>query len=144
MMIIYLPDLLITFAQHLPEYFPWFTSSLSLQYSGPSKDALSYVEWLKKDEQFSDIPVQISPALNGHAFPKLKLRYKPSLVQARYIFCIFFFFGATSYNSVQTILLHWSWIYQVLPPTNLIETNFLESLCLLIKILTKILLYFYF
>ncbi|XP_044477662.1 rhodanese-like domain-containing protein 8, chloroplastic isoform X2 [Mangifera indica] len=54
---------------------------INAQYSGPSKDALSYVEWLKKDEQFSDILVQISPALNGHAFPKLKLRYKPSLVQ---------------------------------------------------------------
>ncbi|KAJ0106626.1 hypothetical protein Patl1_19455 [Pistacia atlantica] len=54
---------------------------INAQYSGPSKDALAYVEWLKKDERFSDILVQISPALNGHAFPKLKLRYKPSLVQ---------------------------------------------------------------
>ncbi|KAB5524244.1 hypothetical protein DKX38_021993 [Salix brachista] len=52
-----------------------------LQYSGPSKDALAYVEWLREDFRFSDILVQISPALNGHAFPKLKLRYKPSLVQ---------------------------------------------------------------
>ncbi|XP_031265482.1 rhodanese-like domain-containing protein 8, chloroplastic [Pistacia vera] len=53
---------------------------INAQYSGPSKDALGYVEWLKKDERFSDRLVQISPALNGHAFPKLKLRYKPSLV----------------------------------------------------------------
>ena len=53
-----------------------------VQYSGPSKDALGYVEWLKKDNRFSDILVQVSPALNEHAFPKLKLRYKPSLVQA--------------------------------------------------------------
>ncbi|KAJ0105812.1 hypothetical protein Patl1_19445 [Pistacia atlantica] len=59
---------------------------INAQYSGPSKDALAYVEWLKKDKRFSDILVQISPALNGHAFPKLKLRYKPSLVQASYIF----------------------------------------------------------
>lgn len=57
-----------------------------VQYSGPSKDALAYVEWLREDEIFSDILVQISPALNGHAFPKLKLRYKPSLVQASYDF----------------------------------------------------------
>ncbi|KAL3322642.1 hypothetical protein AABB24_039967, partial [Solanum stoloniferum] len=31
--------------------------------------------------RFSDVLVQISPASNGHAFPRLKLRYKPSLVQ---------------------------------------------------------------
>ncbi|XP_077220243.1 rhodanese/Cell cycle control phosphatase superfamily protein [Tasmannia lanceolata] len=54
---------------------------INAQYSGPSKDALAYVEWLKEDHQFSDILVQISPAFNGHAFPQLKLRYKPSLVQ---------------------------------------------------------------
>ncbi|CAB4281603.1 unnamed protein product [Prunus armeniaca] len=54
---------------------------INAQYSGPSRDALAYVEWLRGDERFSDILVQISAALNGHAFPKLKLRYKPSLVQ---------------------------------------------------------------
>ncbi|KAL0421694.1 UNVERIFIED_CONTAM: Rhodanese-like domain-containing protein 8, chloroplastic [Sesamum latifolium] len=54
---------------------------INAQYSGPSKDALAYVEWLKEDHRFSDILVQISPAISGHAFPKLKLRYKPSLVQ---------------------------------------------------------------
>ena len=53
-----------------------------VQYSGPSKDAMAYVEWLKEDDRFSDILVQVSPAANGHEFPKLKLRYKPSLVQA--------------------------------------------------------------
>ncbi|KAH9780870.1 Rhodanese-like domain-containing protein 8 [Citrus sinensis] len=52
-----------------------------LMHSGPSRDALAYVEWLREDENFSDLLVQICPALNGHAFPKLKLRYKPSLVQ---------------------------------------------------------------
>ncbi|XP_059443023.1 LOW QUALITY PROTEIN: rhodanese-like domain-containing protein 8, chloroplastic [Corylus avellana] len=54
---------------------------INAQYSGPSKDALLYVKWLREDDRFSDILVQISPAYNGHAFPKLKLRYKPSLVQ---------------------------------------------------------------
>ncbi|KAL9170944.1 hypothetical protein ABFS82_04G179000 [Erythranthe guttata] len=54
---------------------------INAQYSGPSKDALAYVEWVKEDHRFSDILIQISPATNGHAFPKLKLRYKPSLVQ---------------------------------------------------------------
>ncbi|KAG8661128.1 rhodanese-like domain-containing protein 8, chloroplastic isoform X2 [Manihot esculenta] len=54
---------------------------INAQFSGPSKDALAYVEWLREDIRFSDILVQVSPAINGHAFPKLKLRYKPSLVQ---------------------------------------------------------------
>ncbi|KAK9282808.1 hypothetical protein L1049_011030 [Liquidambar formosana] len=54
---------------------------INAQYSGPSRDAFAYVEWLREDYRFSDILVQVSPALNGHAFPKLKLRYKPSLVQ---------------------------------------------------------------
>ncbi|XP_050219233.1 rhodanese-like domain-containing protein 8, chloroplastic [Mercurialis annua] len=54
---------------------------INAQYSGPSKDAVAYVEWIKEDLRFCDIEVQISPAPNGHAFPKLKLRYKPSLVQ---------------------------------------------------------------
>lgn len=54
---------------------------INAQYSGPSRDALAYFEWLREDENFSDLLVQISPALNRHAFPKLKLRYKPSLVQ---------------------------------------------------------------
>lgn len=49
--------------------------------SGPAEDALAYAEWLKHDERFSDILVQTSPSLYGHAFPRLKLRYKPSLVQ---------------------------------------------------------------
>ncbi|TYH80229.1 hypothetical protein ES332_D03G118100v1 [Gossypium tomentosum] len=54
---------------------------INAQYSGPSKHSFAYVEWLKEDDRFLDILVQTSPAFNGHAFPKLKLRYKPSLVQ---------------------------------------------------------------
>ncbi|EOY21653.1 Rhodanese/Cell cycle control phosphatase superfamily protein isoform 2 [Theobroma cacao] len=54
---------------------------INAQYSGPSEETFAYVKWLKEDEKFSDILVQTSPALNGHTFPKLKLRYKPSLVQ---------------------------------------------------------------
>ncbi|KAG2533668.1 hypothetical protein PVAP13_9NG036104 [Panicum virgatum] len=52
-----------------------------LQYSGPRKDAAAYADWVKKDHRFCDMLVQTSPALAGHAFPRLKLRYKPSLVQ---------------------------------------------------------------
>ncbi|KAJ1394276.1 Rhodanese-like domain [Sesbania bispinosa] len=54
---------------------------INAQYSGPSKDAMAYVNWLKEDSRFSDILVQISPSENGHAFPTLKLRYKPSLFE---------------------------------------------------------------
>lgn len=59
---------------------------LFVQYSGPSQDALAYVEWLREDKRFSDVLVQITPATSGHAFPRLKLRYKPSLVQASYMY----------------------------------------------------------
>ncbi|CAA6662724.1 unnamed protein product [Spirodela intermedia] len=38
-------------------------------------------QWLRGDDRFSGILVQVSPATGGHAFPRLKLRYKPSLVQ---------------------------------------------------------------
>ncbi|CAN0891407.1 Rhodanese-like domain-containing protein 8, chloroplastic [Linum grandiflorum] len=54
---------------------------INAQYSGPTKDALAYVEWLRNDSRFSDLLVQTSSAFSGHAFPKLRLRYKPSLVQ---------------------------------------------------------------
>ncbi|KAF9587020.1 hypothetical protein IFM89_039706 [Coptis chinensis] len=57
---------------------------INAQFSGPSVDALMYLEWIKEDSRFSDILVQISPSVNGHSFPRLKLRYKPSLVQASY------------------------------------------------------------
>lgn len=61
-----------------------------VQYSGPSEDALAYVGWLKEDERYNDILVQISNPISKHAFPRLKLRYKPSLVQASYLFCYSF------------------------------------------------------
>ncbi|WOL16864.1 rhodanese-like domain-containing protein 8, chloroplastic isoform X1 [Canna indica] len=54
---------------------------INAQYSGPKQDCLAYADWVKEDQRFFDILVQVSPACNGHAFPRLKLRYKPSLVQ---------------------------------------------------------------
>ncbi|KAK3148679.1 hypothetical protein QOZ80_3AG0207300 [Eleusine coracana subsp. coracana] len=54
---------------------------INAQYSGPRKDAMAYADWLRKDPRFCDMLVQTSPAWSGHAFPRLKLRYKPSLVQ---------------------------------------------------------------
>ncbi|XP_037466271.1 rhodanese-like domain-containing protein 8, chloroplastic isoform X3 [Triticum dicoccoides] len=65
---------------------PWRTPAprsprTSTSSSGPRKDAMAYADWVRKDRRFSDILIQISPALSGHAFPRLKLRYKQSLVQ---------------------------------------------------------------
>lgn len=54
---------------------------INAQYSGPSRDAVAYVEWIRADDKFANMLVQICAAPTGHAFPKLKLRYKPSLVQ---------------------------------------------------------------
>ncbi|KAM0061626.1 putative Rhodanese-like domain, rhodanase, Rhodanese-like domain superfamily [Helianthus debilis subsp. tardiflorus] len=54
---------------------------INAQYSGSSEDALAYASWIKKDERFKDILVQVSSPVQRHAFPRLKLRYKPSLVQ---------------------------------------------------------------
>ncbi|XP_030541189.2 rhodanese-like domain-containing protein 8, chloroplastic isoform X2 [Rhodamnia argentea] len=53
---------------------------INAQYSGPLADARSYFKWLREDDRFSDILIQISPALSRHAFPKLKVQFKP-LVQ---------------------------------------------------------------
>jgi hypothetical protein len=50
---------------------------------------MAYAEWVKKDPRFSSIFIQVSPCLHHHAFPRLKLRYKPSLVQVRT--CLFGF-----------------------------------------------------
>ncbi|PNX93349.1 rhodanese-like domain-containing protein chloroplastic-like, partial [Trifolium pratense] len=50
---------------------------INAQYSGPSKDAMVYVNWIKEDDRFSNILVQISQSEIGHAFPSLKLRCPP-------------------------------------------------------------------
>ncbi|CDO98592.1 unnamed protein product [Coffea canephora] len=54
---------------------------INAQYSGPAKDALAYAKWVKEDHRFAGVLVQISPVSNGHAFPRLRLRYKPSLLE---------------------------------------------------------------
>lgn len=41
----------------------------------------TYINMVHAKMQVSDILVQVSPALTGHAFPRLKLWYKQSLVQ---------------------------------------------------------------
>jgi predicted sulfurtransferase len=52
-----------------------------VQFSGPREDAMAYANWVKEDERFSPTYIQVSPSPRGHAFPRLRLRYKPSLVQ---------------------------------------------------------------
>ncbi|KAM0950093.1 putative Rhodanese-like domain, rhodanase, Rhodanese-like domain superfamily [Dioscorea sansibarensis] len=54
---------------------------INAQFSGPTTYALAYADWIKDDDRFSDILVQISPTITGHAFPRLRVRYKSSLVQ---------------------------------------------------------------
>lgn len=57
------------------------SQGINAQYSGPQEDVMAYAEWVKEDPRFSSLYVQVSPSFGGHAFPRLKLRYKPSLVQ---------------------------------------------------------------
>ncbi|URD81412.1 RHOD [Musa troglodytarum] len=76
---------------------------INAQYSGPNEDALAYADWVKEDQRFSDILVQVSAASHGHAFPRLKLRYKPSLVQASHIY---YYRAMALFVIVQFWLLH--------------------------------------
>ncbi|KAL2633892.1 hypothetical protein R1flu_005371 [Riccia fluitans] len=54
---------------------------INAQLSSRGKAAIDYAEWVRKDPRFSELLVQTSPSPEGHAFPRLRLRYKPSLVQ---------------------------------------------------------------
>ncbi|KAL3699891.1 hypothetical protein R1sor_017913 [Riccia sorocarpa] len=51
--------------------------------SSRGRFARDYAEWVKKDPRFSELLVQASPSPEGHAFPRLRLQYKPSLVQVQ-------------------------------------------------------------
>ncbi|KAH7289183.1 hypothetical protein KP509_31G062300 [Ceratopteris richardii] len=57
------------------------SQGINAQYSGPYDDVVAYANWVKEDARFASLYTQISPSFDGHAFPRLKLRYKPSLVQ---------------------------------------------------------------
>ena len=54
-----------------------------VQLSGPGEEALQYAKWVEDQPPFRGIYLQVSPAPAGHAFPRLNLRYKPSLVQVQ-------------------------------------------------------------
>ncbi|KAL3693849.1 hypothetical protein R1sor_007500 [Riccia sorocarpa] len=56
---------------------------INAQLSSRGRIAIDYAEWVKKDPRFSELLVQASPSPEGHAFPRLRLRYKPSLVQVQ-------------------------------------------------------------
>lgn len=53
------------------------------QLSGPGEEALQYAKWVEDQPPFRGMYLQVSPAPAGHAFPRLNLRYKPSLVQVQ-------------------------------------------------------------
>eukprot|EP00897_Mesotaenium_endlicherianum_P008713 jgi/Mesen1/7870/ME000042S07313 len=54
---------------------------INAQLSGPVDDALAYGNWVCSQPAFCNVRLQVSPSPDGHAFPRLRLRYKPSLVQ---------------------------------------------------------------
>ncbi|CAI5945581.1 unnamed protein product [Closterium sp. NIES-64] len=49
--------------------------------SGPASHVMEYAKWVRSDQRFAGVPLQLSPSPMGHAFPRLRLRYKPALVQ---------------------------------------------------------------
>ncbi|CAI5976444.1 unnamed protein product [Closterium sp. NIES-65] len=49
--------------------------------SGPASHVMEYAEWVRSDQRFTGVPLQLSPSPIGHAFPRRRLRYKPALVQ---------------------------------------------------------------
>ncbi|CAI7925466.1 unnamed protein product [Closterium sp. NIES-53] len=51
------------------------------QLSGPASHVMDYAHWVRSDPRFAGVPLQLSPSPIGHAFPRLRLRYKPALVQ---------------------------------------------------------------
>ena len=71
-----------------------------MQFSGPREDAMAYANWVKEDERFSPTYIQVSPSPRGHAFPRLKLRYKPSLVQVSKIYYLSDAFDVTFWTEL--------------------------------------------
>ncbi|CAI5982072.1 unnamed protein product [Closterium sp. NIES-64] len=54
---------------------------INAQLSGPASHVMEYAKWVRSDQRFAGVPLQLSPSPMGHAFPRLRLRYKPALVQ---------------------------------------------------------------
>ncbi|CAI7803323.1 unnamed protein product, partial [Closterium sp. NIES-54] len=54
---------------------------INAQLSGPASHVMDYAHWVRSDPRFAGVPLQLSPSPIGHAFPRLRLRYKPALVQ---------------------------------------------------------------
>ncbi|GAQ84629.1 hypothetical protein KFL_001980110 [Klebsormidium nitens] len=55
---------------------------INAQFSSLEGEAHEYRQWLQADPRFQDVPIQMARA-PAHAFPRLKLRYKPDLVMVR-------------------------------------------------------------
>eukprot|EP00899_Mesostigma_viride_P027965 jgi/Mesvir1/8353/Mv12613-RA.1 len=53
---------------------------INAQLSGRMDHARAYTEWLLADPRYAGMRVQTSGGLQKHAFPRLKLRYKPNLI----------------------------------------------------------------
>ncbi|GIL89844.1 hypothetical protein Vretimale_19276 [Volvox reticuliferus] len=55
------------------------SQGMNSQYGGTVEHATAYAEWVKQQPGFQDLRYTVWPA-EGHAFPKLRLKHKPSLI----------------------------------------------------------------
>ncbi|GLI62237.1 hypothetical protein VaNZ11_004832 [Volvox africanus] len=55
------------------------SQGINSQCGGTVEHATAYAEWIKQQPGFQDLRYTIWPA-EGHAFPKLRLKYKPNLI----------------------------------------------------------------
>ncbi|KAG2497051.1 hypothetical protein HYH03_005050 [Edaphochlamys debaryana] len=56
------------------------SQGMNCQYGGTVEQATAYAEWVKQQPGFQGLRYTVWPSPEGHAFPKLRLKYKPSLI----------------------------------------------------------------
>ncbi|KXZ46989.1 hypothetical protein GPECTOR_39g483 [Gonium pectorale] len=55
------------------------SQGMNCQYGGTVEQATAYAEWVKQQPGFQDLRYTVWPS-EGHAFPKLRLKFKPNLI----------------------------------------------------------------
>lgn len=58
------------------------SQGINAQYSGVTKDATAYACWVERQDLFKGLRWSQEPC-SGHVFPRLRLQYKPNLVQLK-------------------------------------------------------------
>ncbi|PNW83046.1 hypothetical protein CHLRE_06g304600v5 [Chlamydomonas reinhardtii] len=56
------------------------SQGMNCQYGGTLEHCTAYVEWVKQQPGFQNLRYTVWPSPEGHAFPKLRLKYKPNLI----------------------------------------------------------------